>query len=101
MAEGLNGVLLLQFVLVCGFIIAFILGIAMARSRAGMVLAMMAVLVIAGLSVLALGHAGDGQGRRAWWSARRVVLGVLAFALVFAAQAGFAGILTRFERDPM
>ncbi len=80
------------------FLVAIVAGLMMARSRAGVFIAM---AVLAGIVAMILArrsnHAGEDQRHRR--RAGRVPLAVVLFAGLFAAQFGMAGLLTRFESD--
>lgn len=90
------------FACAAAFVIAIMAGLAMARSRAGIFLAMAAVVGIAAMAM---------TNRRAFpagntvtntrLSVSRVSLAVVGFATVFALQFGLHRILTRFAIDSL
>lgn len=84
------------FVLAAAFvlIVAVMAGIAMARSRAGLLLAVAALVGIA-LMLLWERFFKDSSGRG------RLVAVMLGFAVLFAAQFGIDRVMTRFEADPL
>jgi O-antigen ligase len=75
----------------CTLIILIILGIAMSRSRAGMLLGMVAVL--ASLPIV--------MGLRRQRGTKRILAITLAIAGMLAVQFSLLGILQRLETDPM
>ncbi len=97
---AVNSRAILQFAAALAFVIAIVAGLAMARSRAGVFLAMVAivgVLLIAVLNQTKLTATKTAQQSMAG----RIWLTALGFAVVFAAQFGLTRILTRFDRDPL
>lgn len=78
------------------FLVADAAGLAMARSRAGVLLAMLA---LAGIVAIALKQSPQRGGRRL--NARRISLAAALFALLFAAQFGLGGVLSRLQADPL
>ena len=79
------------------FLVADTAGLAMARSRAGIFLAIIALL---GIVVTAYKQTrGTGSDRRL--SASRISLAAALFAVLFAAQFGLGSMLSRFEGDPL
>jgi O-antigen ligase len=79
------------------FLVADTAGLAMARSRAGIFLAIVALL---GIVVTAYKQTrGTGSDRRL--SASRISLAAALFAVLFAAQFGLGSMLSRFEGDPL
>jgi len=79
------------------FLIATIVGLAMARSRAGIVLAMAAILAAPLIAV----RTQPTTAKRERWSAARITVLIVLFATLFAAQFGLQRVLTRFEVDPI
>jgi O-antigen ligase len=90
---------ILFFVAACAMIIAITTGLALARSRAGMLLAMAALAGIFAISV-SVSERGPIKptGLR---SPKRIVFALLVFSAFFAAQLGLHRVLVRFERDPL
>lgn len=81
-------------VLLCGALgVVLMLGLGMAVSRAGLLLAM-----LAGVGILAMAWQGGGARRSA---SARAVLGMGVVGVVLVVQFGLFGILQRLERDPM
>ncbi len=81
------------------FLVADVAGLAMARSRAGIGLAMAALI---GIVLMALRARSEAPARDRHRSlARRATFAAVLFAALFAAQFGLGGLLTRFEGDPL
>ncbi len=78
-----------------GLVVAIVAALAMARSRAGMVLTMAAMI---GLVVL-IRVSARGGGKEA--GIVRLVTVTLGFALLFAVQFGLHRMMTRFGVDPL
>lgn len=91
---------ILQFAAAATFFVAVVAGLAMARSRAGIFLA---VIMLAAIVLMVITH---GRGHRAWQTTDpkigigRIALAVALFATVFVLQFGLGRLLTRFEGDP-
>ena len=80
-------------------VVALVAGIALARSRAG---AILAIAMLVGIVFMVLahsrsGHARDHKSRKTPMA--RVSLAVALFAVVFTLQAGLGRLLPRFEAD--
>jgi O-antigen ligase len=75
----------------CSLVILLILGIAMSRSRAGMLLGMVAVL----------GTFPVVMGMRRQRGAKRILAVTLGIAAMLSVQFSLLGILQRLEADPM
>jgi O-antigen ligase len=89
---------LLWLVAAGAFFVAIAAGLTLARSRAGIGLA---ILALSGILLIALkqgGEKGTGYKRR---GASRAFLAVVLFAIAFALQTGFGGMFSRFESDPL
>ena len=74
-------------------------GLALARSRAGVFLAMAALVGVA-LLVLTHRRSLDTITRDAQLQMRRITIGAVGFAGLFAALFGLERVLSRFDRDP-
>lgn len=81
-------------------VVAVLTGLAIARSRAGVVLSIGAIIGIAGIFISGRYEASRGNHNNAR-GIQRLVLSGLALALLFAAQFGLHHLLTRFEADPL
>ena len=82
------------------FLVSVAAGLAMARSRAGIVLAMAALIGI--IAMLLRHRASEGNGHRGGaFSRRRLSILTILLAALFAAQFGLGSILSRFESDPL
>jgi O-antigen ligase len=80
------------------FLVADAAGLAMARSRAGIILAMLALL---GIVLMALRQPRPAQESRRRLSASRLSFAATLFALLFAVQFGLGSMLSRLENDPL
>ena len=88
---------ILWLAVAAAFLVADTAGLAMARSRAGIFLAIIALL---GIVVMAYKQTRrTGSDRRL--SASRISLAAALFAVLFAAQFGLGSMLSRFEGDPL
>ena len=85
---------------VAAIIVAVTVGLAGARSRAGVFLAM-AALAGVGLVLLADRRASQTRNASSAAPSRRITLAILGFAGFFAALLGMQRILSRFDRDPL
>lgn len=83
----------LAVVLCIGVGVVLMLGLGMAVSRAGLLLAM-----LAGLGILGMAWQGGGARRS---TAARAVLAMGVVGVVLVVQFGLFGILQRLERDPL
>lgn len=92
----------LWFAAAAGLLLATIAGLAIARSRAGVFLAMAA---IAGIVAIIFAGAFKAQGNHAVRDqsahVRRVAVVALGFAVLFSLQFGLQRVMTRFETDPL
>ena len=90
----------LAFVAAAIFVVAIVAGLAFARSRAGILLA---VFVLAGIFTIILGRrrssSDPGVSRNP--NVRRASFAVLAFAILFAAQFGLTGLFARRDLNPI
>jgi len=91
---------LLWFAAAVAFLVADVAGLAMARSRAGLLLAMAALLGTGLMAVKQWGRRLPSEGRRSIGS-RRAFFAVALFAVIFAAQFGLGSILSRFQGDSL
>jgi O-antigen ligase len=98
-ARNLNSQAVLRLVAAAVFLISVVAALAMARSRAGIFLAMASLLGIL-FMILRQSSRQDGQGRRRLTISRLFTITVI-FAALFAAQFGLGSILSRFGGDPM
>jgi O-antigen ligase len=80
------------------FFVATASGLAMARSRAGMGLAIVALLGIVLMSFKQSPATGASRGQV---GGSRAVLAAALFAVLFAVQFGLGTMLSRFEGDPL
>jgi O-antigen ligase len=76
-------------------LIVITVGLALTRSRAGLILAMAAVLAVGIMALVTAPR--DGAAKRAAWSSARTVLLALGVAVLLAAQFGLARVATRFD----
>jgi O-antigen ligase len=81
-------------------LIAMIAGLALARSRAGLVLTAVAIAGIAAVFVREERGAGAGRSSRSR-SVRRITFAVLGLAVLFATQFGLQRVMTRLEADTL
>jgi O-antigen ligase len=77
------------------FLVAVLTGLFMTRSRAGVILALPALLGIA--AMIGARSTKDGRAQGFWRKDGRIAAAVILFALSFAIGAGSSGVLTRFE----
>jgi O-antigen ligase len=88
---------ILWLAVAAAFLVADTAGLAMARSRAGIFLAIIALLGIVVMAYKQTWRTGSDRGL----SASRISLAAALFAVLFAAQFGLGGMLSRFEGDPL
>ncbi len=81
-------------------LVALTAGIAMARSRAGLLLFMAAVVAIAA-TITVNRREILAQPARGMRGAGAILVAAIGFAVVFAIQLGLYRMLVRFERDPL
>jgi O-antigen ligase len=79
------------------FLIAIVAGLAMARSRAGLILA---IAALAGMLIMTVRQGRLRKAREARSHLGRASFAIVLFAVLFAAQFGLGTILTRFEQGP-
>jgi len=98
----------LWFSAAAAFLIALAAGLAMARSRAGVILSMAAIVGIAAMVLASLGGGAKpvqaspaANSSRKKFGVRGIALATLGFAVLFAAQFGLHRVMTRFEADPL
>ena len=80
------------------FLVADVAGLAMARSRAGMAFAIVALI---GIVSMAFKQTRATEKTRRHTSSSRISLAAAVFAVLFAAQFGLGSMLSRFEGDPL
>jgi len=80
------------------FLVADAAGLAMARSRAGMAFAIVALI---GIVSMAFKQTRATEKTRRHTSSSRISLAAAVFAVLFAAQFGLGSMLSRFEGDPL
>ena len=80
------------------FVIADAAGLALARSRAGVIIAILALLCIAWTIFRQSDSAKKNTHHR---GSNNISLAAALFALLFAAFVGLGGVLARFESDPL
>jgi O-antigen ligase len=82
------------------FLVCVVAGLAMARSRAGMILAMAALI---GIVLMVLRERNDGEDSkvRSRITMGRMSIMTVLFAAIFAAQFGLGSIMSRFEGDQL
>lgn len=101
-ALGTNAIL--WFCAYFAFLLTVLSGLALARSRAGIVLAMVAVVGVVALvgsnsRMFGSDAVRSSQGGRG--KVGRLALGVLVITVLMALQVGLHRIMTRFETDPL
>lgn len=96
----LNSRSLIWLAAASAFLVADVAGLAMARSRAGIILAMAA---LAGIVFMALRQRNGGAQAHGLRHRRtgRASVAIAVFAVLFAAQVGLGAILSRFGGDPL
>jgi O-antigen ligase len=97
---ALNSQALLRLAAAAAFLIAVVAGLAMTRSRAGIFLAMAALLGIL-LMILRQSSRQDLGRSQSRLTIGRLSMMLVVFAALFAAQFGLGGILSRFGGDPL
>ncbi len=95
-----NSSLMLGFTAAAVFLVAMLAGLALARSRAGLLLAMFALAGIVAIMLRQRRQDSPISGSR-HLSARRASFAAIVFGILFAAQFGLGGIIARFESDPI
>ena len=91
---------ILWFAAAAALLIGTIAGLALARSRAGLVLAVAAIGGIVAMFFVDDRKSGKGRDSSSRF-VRRLALGALGLAVLFAAQFGIDRVITRFEVDPL
>jgi len=81
-------------------VVAIMAGLAVARSRAGMLLALAAIAGIAAMVLVGRRDGRDGNVAERI-SVGRISVAVVGFATLFAMQFGLHRMLTRFDVDPL
>lgn len=88
---------LLWFTLAAVLLIAVVAGLAMARSRAGLILAIAALI---GIVFMVGRHGGhESEGSRRTFTVGRISVVVALFAVLFASQLGLERMLPRFHHS--
>jgi O-antigen ligase len=82
------------------FVVAVLAGLTIARSRAGVILGVAAIVGVAIIVAASRRKADPRDYGNARWI-QRLVLSGLVLAMLFAAQYGVHHVLTRFEADPL
>lgn len=96
--RALNSRAILWLTAAAVFLISVVAGLALARSRAGVFLAMAA---LAGILFMLIRRRGPAEpGRRHRFTSGHASALTILFAILFAVQFGLGGILSRFETDP-
>lgn len=100
--RGNNGLRTLLLFACALLVVSTVTGLAMARSRAGLFLAIagLCVCVPLILSLLVTSTTNTGRGEQRIVSVQTIVLAVVGFAIVFSALFGLDRVLTRFASDP-
>lgn len=91
---------ILWFAAAAALLIAAIAGLFLARSRAGLILALAAIGGIVAMFFVRGGESRSGHDSSTR-SVRRIALGAIGLAVLFAAQFGLDRVMTRFEVDPL
>jgi O-antigen ligase len=95
---GLEGSGVVWLAAAAAFVVADVAGLTIARSRAGAIIAIMALSGIAWTLYRQTGGTGTSASQR---GSSRISFAAALFALIFAAFAGLGGVLARFETDPL
>lgn len=82
------------------FFVVIVAGLAMARSRAGVIIAMVALAAIVTMMLGFVGFNRTQEPPRQKLRMGRVPLAIALFAVLFTLQFGLGRLLTRFEGDP-
>ncbi len=96
---AINSSAILKFSVVLALLIALLAGLAIARSRAGVILsivALVAIFLLVGLSV----RRSKRDVKAEVSKINRILIFFTFFGVLFAAQFGLGRLLTRFDRDP-
>lgn len=99
-ARKFNSHAILWFVTFAILVVAVLAGLTVARSRAGLFLAIAAISGVAVMFVAGRRRIDRQSSNSAHW-VQRLVLSGLVFAVLFSAQFGIHRVLTRFEADPL
>ncbi len=96
--RAINSRSILRLAAAAALLVAIMAGLAAAKSRAGIVLAMIA---LAGIFAIAVRQrrAPPASALRHGLSARRTSFAIIFLGILFTAQFGLSGILTRFQAD--
>ena len=93
-----EGQAFLWLVVAAVFLVADAAGLAMARSRAGLFIA---IVVLLGIVVSTSGQAIANKSARRSLLSGRISVAILLFAFLFAAVFGIGRVLSRFENGPL
>jgi O-antigen ligase len=97
---GLDTRAILWFAAAAALLIATIAGLALARSRAGLLLALIAIAGI--VAMFSIDRPKDGTERAASTRlVRRLAIGAMVVAVLFAAEFGLHRVTSRFAADPL
>lgn len=88
---------ILWFLAAAAFLVTIVAGLVMARSRAGVILAMAALAGIVMMAVTQRRAQQRTEAPRHRKGLRRISLAVVSFAVLFALQTGLGGLAARFE----
>jgi hypothetical protein len=99
-SRAMNSQAVLRLAAAAVFLIAVVAGLAMTHSRAGVFLAMAALIGILLMIMRQSSHQERKQSRSRLTIGRLSMITV-AFAALFAAQFGLGGVLSRFGGDPL
>jgi O-antigen ligase len=91
---------ILWFILSGILIVSILVGIAIARSRAGVILSAVALVGIV-IMIFAGKQRGDKSRRAMQNSVSRLTTVMILLAIVFAAQFGVHRVMSRFDADPL
>jgi O-antigen ligase len=92
---------ILWFSVALAVLVALLAGVVLTRSRAGMILAMAALAGSVFLTLMAEPRRATAQWMSKQSKARNAMVAALVFALLFAAEFGLGGLLSRFQHDPI
>ncbi len=80
------------------FLVAVVAGLAMARSRAGILLAVAALVGIV-FMVLRQNHRDEARSRRGRVTSSRIAIVIVLCAVFFSAEFGLGGFMSRYGKD--
>lgn len=98
---ALNSRAFLWFVAAAALLLAIVAGLAMARSRAGIFLTMLAIIGIAAMFSFNQRANFDKREQQKHRHTHRIIIVALSVAVLFAVQFGLHRIMTRFGTDPL